>query len=272
MGDLASKIILGSAVADGWTWQSLFLVASSLQMTVAVLNVMLLPRHVPAPPPAPEKLEDQQQKRRGTLAFLASLSSSFTTSSSSSSAPSVSGAGSLLGEEQQALGVSTSGTTDPSSPPLSYLQIKMIVFSPRFFSLTLAIAALHIVMEFDKYIPLYLHKSLHLPPGLAAQGAALYPFSQLLALGLAGVTYDRLTARGRLITISTLCFCVFVFYSLQVLFRVWTVPTANAAYLVLIFCAGFCVAVPYYLPPSIFLAEVGGKGKCTSFKECRMHG
>ena len=121
------------------------------------------------------------------------------------------------------------------------------------------------MQEFDKYVPLYLHKSLGLAPGLAAQGAALYPFSQLLALGLAGLGYDRLTPRGRLYTTSGLCLLVALFYATQLLLRAYALPVPDGAYLALIFASGFCVAVPYYLPASIFLAEVGGRGKCKCF-------
>jgi hypothetical protein len=131
--------------------------------------------------------------------------------------------------------------------------------------MAIAIAALHIVMEFDKYIPLYLHRSLDLSPGLAAQGAALYPFSQLLALGIAGIGYDRLSPRGRLNTITGLCLAVAWFYGLQLLLLLASSAPMVAhqnIYFTLIFLAGFSVAVPYYLPPSIYLAEVGGKGKC----------
>jgi len=148
---------------------------------------------------------------------------------------------------------------------MSLAQIWAIARTPRFMSMAIAIATLHIVMEFDKYIPLYLHRSLDLSPGLAAQGAALYPFSQLLALGIAGIGYDRLSARGRLHTISGLCLAVAWFYGLQLLLLLASSSPMVAhqnIYFTLIFLAGFSVAVPYYLPPSIYLAEVGGKGKC----------
>jgi hypothetical protein len=35
-------------------------------------------------------------------------------------------------------------------------------------------------------------------------------------------------------------------------------------YLVLIFLSGFSLAVPYYLPSSIFIVDLGGKKHCTS--------
>ncbi len=238
MGDLASKVILGAAVAGGWQWRSLFLVAAVVQLCVALLNSVLLPKHLP-----------------------------------SSSSPSLDsprrphGAGSLANDDVPSLSLSSSSSSSSSSDAsLSLTQVWVIVRSPRFISIAVAIAALHTVMEFDKYIPLYLHRSLHLSPGLAAQGAALYPFSQLLALGIAGVGYDRLGGKGRLYTIGSLCLAVAVFYALQLaLYAASSSPRTvvpDSVHLALLFMAGSAVAVPYYLPPSIYLAEVGGKGKC----------
>jgi sugar phosphate permease len=71
-----------------------------------------------------------------------------------------------------------------------------VLSNDRFWAIVVAVAALHVVMEFDKYLPLYLHKSLAVAPGPAAQAAALYPLSQLIALACAGFFYDRLSARS----------------------------------------------------------------------------
>lgn len=269
MGDLASKVALGRAVASGWDWRSLFILAAALQLFVAFLNLFLLPKatsiasFASAAPSmsflsttssliAEDKKQtlcaSPQQRRPSTLGFH--------------------GAGYIPDREEQLVLLDTSASSPPRSlstyVSASLSQIWAIARTPRFRSMALAIAALHIVMEFDKYIPLYLHRSLGLSPGLAAQGAALYPLSQLLALGLAGVAYDRLKPRGRLLTVGALCLGVAGFFALQVLLLLTPsalLPRQNI-FLLLIFCAGFCVAVPYYLPPSIYLAEVGGKGKC----------
>jgi len=65
--------------------------------------------------------------------------------------------------------------------------------SMRFWYIAVGVASLHVVMEFDKYLPLFLYKSLSIEPGTAAQAAALYPLSQLISLIPAGIIYDRLT-------------------------------------------------------------------------------
>ena len=249
MGDLASKIVLGQAVAQGWAWRSLFMVAAALQLVVAFVNLALMPKH----PSASTEREGRrivelkpQRPHRGDSFGIAH------------------GAG-FLEESGPLLDTSSPSSSSSSSGSMSLTHIWAIARTPRFTSMAVAIAALHIVMEFDKYIPLYLHRSLDLSPGLAAQGAALYPFSQLVALGIAGIGYDRLSPRGRLYTITGLCLAVAWFYGLQLLLLLASSSPMVAhqnIYFTLIFLAGFSVAVPYYLPPSIYLAEVGGKGKC----------
>jgi len=249
MGDLASKVVLGQAVAQDWTWRSLFMVAAALQLSVAFLNLALMPKH---PSDSTERegrriVELKSQRlHRGESFGIAH------------------GAG-FLEEAGPLLDTSSSSSPSPSAGSMSLTHIWAIARTPRFTSMAVAIAALHIVMEFDKYIPLYLHRSLDLSPGLAAQGAALYPLSQLVALGIAGIGYDRLSPRGRLYTITGLCLAVAWFYGLQLLLLLASSSPMVAhqnIYFTLIFLAGFSVAVPYYLPPSIYLAEVGGKGKC----------
>lgn len=252
MGDLASKLALGTAVADGWGWRSLFLVAAALQLAVAFSNAALLPKHSGG-----------------------SGSSGGGAGQQASQQQHATGAGSLAeggqphgnAPDATAAAMATASFHDEAagaeSAPPTWAQVRAVVTSPRFAAVAAAVAALHVVMEFDKYVPLYLNKSLGFPPGLAAQGASLYPLAQLLALGAAGFGYDRLTPRGRLWTTGGLCGLLVVFYSAQLALRVWAVPVPDYVHLGLIFCSGAAMAVPYYLPASIFLAEVGGKGKCT---------
>ena len=68
--------------------------------------------------------------------------------------------------------------------------------------------------------------------------------------------------RGKLVTVSGLSFLVFFFYTIQFFFRAYSLPVEDWLYLVLIFLAGFCLAVPYYLPASIYLVEVAGRRHC----------
>lgn len=83
--------------------------------------------------------------------------------------------------------------------PLQKASVSQAIFlslsSPRFWCIAAAVGALNMVMEFDKYLPLYLHRSLQLQTGTAAQAAAVFPCSQLLSLIWAGIYYDRLTPR-----------------------------------------------------------------------------
>jgi hypothetical protein len=291
MGDLASKLVLGTAVADGWGWRSLFAVAAALQLVVALANAALLPKHSSSQQKPPQQQQQgsgnregvemsaQQHKRALSLApptnataagAVPAPGATITTTSPTSS--NNTGATSTVTTTTAAAAAAAASVeadeSDSENAPPSWAHIRAVVTSRRFAAIAAAVAALHVVMEFDKYIPLYLHKSLHLPPGLAAQGAALYPLSQLLALGAAGLGYDRLTPRGRLLTTGGLCALVVVFYAAQLLLRVHELAVPDAVHLGLIFLSGAAVAVPYYLPASIFLAEVGGKGKCTYVCTC----
>lgn len=116
------------------------------------------------------------------------------------------------------------------------------------------------VMVCCSYMPLYLHKALHMDPGPAAQAASLYPLAQLIALVLASMYYDRLTSVARLFTITALIFTVFLVFTLQLILlmgRLWL--DHCGLYLSLIFVAGFCISVPYYLPGALFIVQAGGK-------------
>ena len=174
MGDLASKLVLGWAVGEGWTWRSLFLAAAALQFVVAIGNLILLPEQIN--PPSKAILQ------AAPMIVASGAGGIIMESSSSSSSP--------IPEHD-----GNNNKPSQRSPVVGHSNVLWnTVNSERFWCIALGVAALHVIMEFDKYIPLYLHKSLHLSPGLAAQGAALYPLSQLIALALAGYAYERLTA------------------------------------------------------------------------------
>ena len=165
VGDVASKVLLGRFAARGCSWRTLFFLASALQLLVAAVNLVLLPRPVPRSP-------------MGDAA---------------------SGGASKAGEgDKEAALAAEGGERDKKLYPLEKVNLSQAlwqtVLTERFACIALGVASLHVVMEFDKYLPLYLHKSLKISPGLAAQAAALYPLSQLLSLAIAGYHYDRLTS------------------------------------------------------------------------------
>ena len=75
--------------------------------------------------------------------------------------------------------------------------ICMTLTNPRFYFLTLCVACLNTIMEMDKYTPLYLHVALGYDRAEAAQRAAIYPLSQLIAMLLAALYFDNLSKRAK---------------------------------------------------------------------------
>jgi hypothetical protein len=69
---------------------------------------------------------------------------------------------------------------------------------------------------------------------------------------------------AKLVTVTGLSFLVSFFFLLQLLLLASETPVVTSLHLLLIFCAGLSVSVPYYLPASIFIVELGGKRHCES--------
>ena len=69
--------------------------------------------------------------------------------------------------------------------------------NPRFYFLGLCVACLNTIMEVDKYMPLYLHVALGYDRAQAAQFAAIYPLSQLIAMVVASMYFDNLSRRAK---------------------------------------------------------------------------
>ena len=164
VGDIISKLLLGNFTAHGANWRSLFFLASVLQGSVGLVNLSIL--GLPLPPPkspvssqSPTKYDAEEPLRD----------------------PSAAG---VLDEKKQ---------SHPLEKATVWQAILYALSSMRFWYIALGVASLHVVMEFDKYLPLFLYKSLNIEPGPAAQAAALYPLSQLISLIPAGIIYDKLT-------------------------------------------------------------------------------
>lgn len=241
VGDVTSKLLLGRFTSQGASWRSLFFIASALQAAIALLNFMIIGSPSLHRPTGEKSATTYNNKYDAEEACLALANQE--------------------GDDDD------DGPKKKQSHPLDKATVCQAIFhalsSMRFWYITLGVASLHAVMELDKYMPLYLHKSLNMDPGPAAQAASLYPLSQLISLVLASMYYDKLNPVARLFTICGLTSLVFLFFVIQLgllTYGVWL--THTWVYLVIIFLAGFCLSVPYYLPASLFILEAGGKRHC----------
>lgn len=203
MGDVASKMVLGRLASLGWDWRALFFTASALQMACAACNQILLPRS--QPPCAVTGAIAAPLTSGGGAGCNGCVNGSHEAGSHGASMTHV--------EEAEEGGDGGGNKTrrqipiEHATPTQALLQS---VLTPRFATVTLGVAAMHVVMEFDKYMPLYIHRALHRDAGQAAEASALYPFSQLLALAIAGAGYDRLSPVyvPHIFYISRECSCV----------------------------------------------------------------
>jgi MFS family permease len=117
-------------------------------------------------------------------------------------------------------------------------------------------------MDFLIFLPLYLASFEGVSSAQAASWASAFPIGCLLALFAAGFIYDGVSRKGRIGLLGGLLaatsVCVAALWCLKGLPMIpdsFKFPLA----IVILFFYGFTLAPTYYLPPSVFSNEFGGK-------------
>jgi len=158
------------------------------------------------------------------------------------------------------------GLGDGSSPhPLKELEAKAalryFIRSQRFWLISLGVASLAVLFEFQVFIPIYLSETFNLAPAQAGLASAAFPFGCLVAVFSGGFVFDKLSKKqityvmGGTLVLALLC-----------LVMLWFLGTADlgdrfelALTIGLIFTFGFAISPAYYLPMSIFSIDFGGR-------------
>ncbi len=158
------------------------------------------------------------------------------------------------------------GLGDGSSPhPLDDLKAKAallyFVRSQRFWLISLGVASLAVLFEFQVFIPIYLSETFNLAPAQAGLASAAFPFGCLVSVFSGGFVFDKLSKKqiiyvmGGTLVLALLC-----------LLMLWFLGTADlgdrfelALTIGLIFTFGFAISPAYYLPMSVFAIHFGGR-------------
>jgi OPA family glycerol-3-phosphate transporter-like MFS transporter len=134
--------------------------------------------------------------------------------------------------------------------------------SGRFWLINLSLMCTTILMDFLVFLPLYLTSFEGVSSAQAGAWAAAFPIGCLLALVAAGFIYDAVSRKGRIGLLGGMLggtsLCLGALWCLKELPMV-SASLAFPLAIVILFFYGFTLAPPYYLPPSVFSNEFGGK-------------
>eukprot|EP00698_Gefionella_okellyi_P023995 TRINITY_DN8354_c0_g1_i1.p1 TRINITY_DN8354_c0_g1~~TRINITY_DN8354_c0_g1_i1.p1 ORF type:complete len:480 (+),score=91.98 TRINITY_DN8354_c0_g1_i1:109-1548(+) len=143
-------------------------------------------------------------------------------------------------------------------PPFRQTMLR-IVKEPRFWLICAAYACLTLVYEFESFTPLYLSDAFGVPARVAGIAAAASPGGSVVSLAVSGFLLPRLSLRWN--AIVTLSLCMLTLPLLGLLMMVTTIPSMHnvSVAVVLVFFLGFSIAVPFFIPFSVFSMKFGGK-------------
>ncbi len=134
--------------------------------------------------------------------------------------------------------------------------------SGRFWLICVSLMCTTILMEFLFFLPLYLSSFDGVSSAQASSWASAFPLGCLASVMLGGFVYDSVSRKGRVGLVGALLgassICVAALWSLKGLPSIPSGAVLPLAVVVL-FVFGLTLATPYYLPPSIFSNEFGGK-------------
>jgi OPA family glycerol-3-phosphate transporter-like MFS transporter len=134
--------------------------------------------------------------------------------------------------------------------------------SGRFWLINLSLMCTTILMDFLVFLPLYLTSFEGVSSAQAGAWASAFPIGCLLALVAAGFIYDAVSRKGRVGLLGGMLggtsLCLGALWCLKELPMV-PASLAFPLAIVILFFYGFTLAPPYYLPPSVFSNEFGGK-------------
>jgi len=140
--------------------------------------------------------------------------------------------------------------------------LRTFATSGRFWLLCASVMCTTVLMDFLIFLPLYLASFEGVSSAQASSWASAFPIGCLLALVAGGFVYDRVSRKGRIALLGGLLaattLCVAALWGLS---RATRIPDSLefTIAIVVLFFYGFSLAPAYYLPPSVFSNEFGGK-------------
>jgi len=149
--------------------------------------------------------------------------------------------------------------------PLSEIETRSAIYifirDPRFWLISLGVASLAVLFEFQVFIPIYLSETFSLMPAQAGMASSAFPLGCLVAVFSGGFIYDKLSKKNIVYAMSaSLIAAVLCLLSLRLL-GVYDLGAALelAITIALIFIFGFAISPAYYIPMSVFSIGFGGR-------------
>ncbi len=139
--------------------------------------------------------------------------------------------------------------------------IIFFIKSSRFWLISLGVAALAVLFEFQVFIPIYLSETFALVPAVAGMASAAFPLGCLIAVFSGGFVFDKLSRKNLIYVVgATLVIAIFCLLGLRFL---GTVELSALLELILtislIFTFGLAISPAYYIPMSVFSIDFGGR-------------
>ena len=149
----------------------------------------------------------------------------------------------------------------PLSKTESRAAIGVFIRNPRFWLISLGVASLAVLFEFQVFIPIFLSETFSLQPAQAGLASSAFPLGCLVAVFGGGFIYDKLSKKNIVYVMgASLTIAVFCLLGLRLLGEV---DFGNGLELILtitlIFVFGFAISPAYYIPMSVFSIRFGGK-------------
>ncbi|MDC0997058.1 MFS transporter [Pseudomonadales bacterium] len=149
----------------------------------------------------------------------------------------------------------------PLSKTESRAAIGVFIRNPRFWLISLGVASLAVLFEFQVFIPIFLSETFSLQPAQAGLASSAFPLGCLVAVFGGGFIYDKLSKKNIVYVMgASLTIAVFCLLGLRLLGEV---DFGNGLELILtitlIFIFGFAISPAYYIPMSVFSIRFGGK-------------
>ena len=139
--------------------------------------------------------------------------------------------------------------------------IIFFVKNSRFWLISLGVASLAVLFEFQVFIPIYLSETFDLIPAEAGMASAAFPLGCLIAVFAGGFVFDKLSRKNLIFVVgATLIVAIFCLLSLRFL----GTADMNAQLeliltISLIFIFGLAISPAYYIPMSVFSIDFGGR-------------
>jgi sugar phosphate permease len=143
----------------------------------------------------------------------------------------------------------------------TFKAILFFVKSSRFWLISLGVAALAVLFEFQVFIPIYLSQTFDLEPATAGMASAVFPLGCLIAVFSGGFVFDKLSPKnlifvmGGTLVISIICLLTLRFLGTTEL----NAQLELILTICLIFVFGMAISPAYYIPMSVFSIGFGGK-------------